>query len=78
MLDRADIEDKAEHKYKDYADIQQQASSFQERLINNAKQGKSGRKGAALAGIVSQNKSRFVTSEYNLDLSCSFLLHRHN
>lgn len=68
--ERGDSDDEEEYRYKEYDKLQQQVEAFQTRIVSGAQTSNS-KKGAGMRGLVSKNKSRFVTDEFNLDLTCN-------
>ena len=67
--DREDSEDEEEYRYKEYNQLVSISESFQSR-INPVSQNAS-KKSEFIKSIVSKNKTRYVTDDFNLDLTCT-------
>ena len=65
---REDSDDEDEYRYKEFAQLEQTVSTFQSKIGGNTDKGK---KSELIKSLVSQKKKRFVSDEFNLDLTCT-------
>jgi len=66
VYNRQESDDEDESRYREYEQIKKQVDGLQQKITAQAGGGKSS---SMIRGIVSQNKNRYISEEFNLDLT---------